>query len=95
MRVKAREFLIGLLADLLGGSHAYLLPCEAVFDYLCKNRSIESSVEEMKENENKSCSSRHGPVPNFEEYEPPAAAEASRIIERRFGLFRESGGIGT
>ena len=94
-QVKAREFLINLLADLLGGSHAYLLPCEAVFDYLAKKRSIESSVEEMKENDNKSCSSRYGPVPNFEEYDSPGDDEAIRIIERRFGLFRESGGMGT
>ena len=93
--VKAREFLINLLADLLGGSHAYLLPCEAVFDYLSKKRSIESSVEEMKENENKACSSRYGPVPNFEEYEPLGDDEASQVIERRFGLFLEAGGMGT
>ena len=93
-QAKAREFLTNLLADLLGGSHAYLLPCEAVFDYLSKKRSIESSVEEMKENENKSCSSRYGPVPNFEEYDPPGFEEAQRLIERRFGLFLESGGIG-
>ena len=31
-QANAREFLINLLADLLGGSHAYLLPCEAVFE---------------------------------------------------------------
>jgi exodeoxyribonuclease V gamma subunit len=93
-QAKAREFLTMLLADLLGGSHAYLLPCEAVFDYLAGKRSIESSVEEMKENENKSCSSRYGPVPNFEEYDPPDDDEAQRIIKRRFGLFLESGGMG-
>ncbi len=93
-QAKAREFLTNLLADMLGGSHAYLLPCEAVFDYLSKKRSIESSVEEMKENENKSCSSRYGPVPNFEEYDPPDFEEAQRLIERRFGLFLESGGMG-
>jgi exodeoxyribonuclease V gamma subunit len=90
---KAREFLLNLLADLLQDSHAYLLPCEAVFDYLSKQRSIESSVEEMKENDNKSCSSRYGPVPNFEDYDPPDEEEASRVIERRFGLFREAGGM--
>jgi exodeoxyribonuclease V gamma subunit len=93
-QVKAREFLTNLLADLLGGSHAYLLPCEAVFDYLSRKRSIESSVEEMKENDNKACSSRYGPVPNFEDYDPPDRDEAQRIIDRRFGLFVESGGLG-
>ena len=30
----------------------------------------------MKESESKSCSSRYGPVPNFEEYEPPGEDEA-------------------
>ena len=49
----------------------------------------------MKENDNKSCSSRYGPVPNFEEYDPPGDDEARQIIERRFGLFLESGGMGT
>jgi exodeoxyribonuclease V gamma subunit len=92
---KARQFLINLVGDLLGGKHASLLPCEAVFDYVSKNRSIESSVDEMKESENKPCSSRYGPVPHFEDYEPPGVDEASRIIERRFGLFLESGGMGT
>jgi exodeoxyribonuclease V gamma subunit len=94
-QAKAREFLINLLGDLLGGSHAYLLPCEAVFDYLSKNRSIQASVEEMKESDNKSCSSRYGPIPNFEEYEPLGDDEAKQAIERRFGLFRASGGMGT
>ena len=62
---------------------------------LFRSRSIESSVDEMKESENKPCSSRYGPVPHFEDYEPPGVDEASRIIERRFGLFLESGGMGT
>ena len=93
--VRAREFLIALLSDLLGSSHAYLLPCEAVFDFLSRNRSIQSSVEEMKESEGKACSSRYGPVPNFEEYEPPDDDEVHRIVQRRFGLFWESGGMGT
>jgi exodeoxyribonuclease V gamma subunit len=90
---RAREYLVNLLSDLLGGSHAYLLPCEAVFEYVSKERPIESSIEDMKENENKSCSSRYGPVPNFEEYDPPNEHEARRIIERRFGLFHASGEI--
>ncbi len=84
--------MINLLADLLGGSHTYLLPCEAVFEYFLKKRSIQSSVEEMKENDSKSCSSRYGPVPNFEEYDPPDDDLAIQMIERRFGLFRETGG---
>ncbi len=92
--VKGRQFLTELLTDLLGGPHAYLLPCEAVFDYLSQGNSIERIVEEMKENDRTSCSSRYGPVSNFQEYDPPGEDEAHRIIARRFGLFLETGGMG-
>jgi exodeoxyribonuclease V gamma subunit len=90
---RARTFLTDLLADLLGGSHAYLLPCEAVFAHLLKGTSIQDFVEKIKESENESCSSRYGPVPHFEQYDPPEEEKAREMIERRFGLFRDSGGI--
>jgi len=91
----ARRFFTTVLADLLGGPHDYLLPCEAVFDYLDpkKKGSIAGSVEAMKENDRASCSSRYGPVPDFERYDPPAEEKAHAMIERRFGLFRDSGGM--
>jgi exodeoxyribonuclease V gamma subunit len=89
----AHRFLTTVLADLLGEPHDYLLPCEAVFAYLEKGRSIEESVEEMKEDDRKPCSSRYGPVPDFERYNPPDKDEAQAMIERRFGLFRECGGM--
>jgi len=91
---RARQFLTTVLADLLGGPHEYLLPCEAVFDFLDpkKRSSIAGSVEGMKENDRASCSSRHGPVPDFERYDPPDEDDAHAMIERRFGLFRDSGG---
>ena len=44
---RAREFLTGVLADMLGGEHAYLLPCEAVFDYLAKGTPVAESVATM------------------------------------------------
>lgn len=91
---KSREFLVNLIADMLGGPHAYLLPCEAVFEAIDKGRRVDSSVEEMKEDEHKSCSSRHGPVSDFTVYDPPPEDEVHRIIDRRFGLFRDSGGLG-
>ncbi len=47
----------------------------------------------MKESDSSACSSRYGPVPHFEQYDPPAEDEARGMIERRFGLFRDSGGI--
>jgi exodeoxyribonuclease V gamma subunit len=90
----ARQFLTTVLADLFGGPHDYLLPCEAVFDCLNpkKKRAIADAVEDMKENPRSSCSSRYGPVPDFERYDPPDQDEAHAMIERRFGLFRDSGG---
>jgi len=94
-RKRAHRFLITLLGDLFGASHAYLLPCEAVFDYLSErtHNPIETSVERMKDNDRQACSSRYGPVPNFEEYDPPDKEKAHAIIERRFGLFRDAGGL--
>jgi exodeoxyribonuclease V gamma subunit len=93
--VQARGFLIDLLRDLFGGSHAYLLPCEAVFDYLFKEARtpIAVSVEKMKESDRQQCSSRYGPVPDFEQYDPPHEQQARVIIERRFGLFRDAGEV--
>ena len=92
---RARQFLITLLGDLFGGSHAYLLPCEAVFDYLSEktHTPIETSVTRMKDNDRQACSSRYGPVPNFEYYDPPDNEEAHAIVERRFSLFRDAGGM--
>jgi exodeoxyribonuclease V gamma subunit len=93
--VRARQFLTDLIGDLLGSPHDYLLPCEAVFDLLDSERkkAIAASVEAMKENPRAACSSRYGPVPNFAQYEPPDEDRARAIIERRFGLFRDSGGL--
>jgi exodeoxyribonuclease V gamma subunit len=92
---RARGFLTNLVADLLNGPHSYLLPCEAVFKHLGpKQTSIESSVERMKEDNREPCSSRYGPVPNFEQYDALGEDQARQIVERRFGLFRDSGGMG-
>jgi exodeoxyribonuclease V gamma subunit len=92
-QARAREFLTNIVADLIGGSHAYLLPFEAVLQFWEKGTSIEDSVAEFKESEQARCSSEHGPVRDFRRYDPPEEAEARAMIERRFGLFRESGGM--
>jgi exodeoxyribonuclease V gamma subunit len=92
---RARRFLTDLVADLLGGPHDYLLPCEAVFEYLSpKNKkSLAEIIEALKEDDYPTHSSRYGPVPNFAEYDAPEEERALGIIERRFGLFRDSGGL--
>lgn len=91
---RARQFLADVLADMLGGTHAYLLPCEAVFAALSKGEPIGLSVERMKEDDRAACSSRYGPVTDFTLYDPPDEDEARAMIERRFALFRDSGGLG-
>jgi exodeoxyribonuclease V gamma subunit len=94
-RRRAREYLAGVLAEMLGQRHAYLLPCEAVFAYLSRKQTpIAQSIEEMMENDRVACSSRRGPVPDFTLFEPPGEDEALAMIERRFGLFRDCGGLG-
>jgi exodeoxyribonuclease V gamma subunit len=89
----ARAYLTNLLSDMLSAPHAYLLPCEAVFKYLNKQIPVETTVEELKEDPRSSCSSRYGPVPNFALYDPPGDEEAEAMIESRFGLFRDCGGM--
>ena len=91
---RAREYLTGVLGEMLGGQHAYLLPCEAVFAFLTEGTPVAASVEEMIENTKSACSSRWGPVPDFTLYDPPDEDVARAMIERRFGLFRDSGGVG-
>jgi exodeoxyribonuclease V gamma subunit len=94
-RGRAREYLAGVLADMLGQRHAYLLPCEAVFAFLSEKQTpIAESVEAMVESDRIPCSSRWGPVPDFTRYDPPSEADARALIERRFGLFRDCGGLG-
>jgi exodeoxyribonuclease V gamma subunit len=93
--LRARRFLTDVVADLLAGPHEYLLPCEAVFDFLNpkNSKSIAQIVELMKEADHSSCSSRYGQVPDFTRYEPPDEDQARQLVERRFGLFRDSGGM--
>ena len=68
---------------------------DAVAALLAKGEPIGTSVERMKEDERERCSSRYGPVPDFASYDAPDEAEALRMIDRRFGLFRDTGGMDT
>jgi exodeoxyribonuclease V gamma subunit len=91
---RARQFLTDVVTDLLAGEHEYLLPCEAAFAFLDpeNKKPIGATVELMKEDDHVPCSSRYGPVSGFDRYEPLDDDEAAAIVERRFGLFRASGG---
>jgi exodeoxyribonuclease V gamma subunit len=91
---EARAYLATVVGDLLNGSHAYLLPCEAVFELARTPDSVERVVDGLRES-GRGFSSLYGPVPHAERFPPPPEAEARAAIERRFGLFfraRRDGG---
>jgi exodeoxyribonuclease V gamma subunit len=91
---RARAYLTGVVADMLGKPHEYLLPCEAVFAFLGpKATPISRSIEAMVDGR-ESCSSEWGPVPDFTRYGPPDEDDARAMIESRFGLFRDCGALG-
>jgi hypothetical protein len=82
-RDEARAYLGTLVGDLLGSSHEYLLPCEAVFDHLNKpEKHIYGLVEQLK-SKRQGMSSLYGPITELEHLHAPYDADA--IIERRFG----------
>lgn len=80
---EARAYLTALVADMLGGSHEYLLPCEAVFAYRDKpDRPIASVIEGLK-SRGAGMSCFYGPVSQIDHLDTPRDADA--VIERRFG----------
>jgi exodeoxyribonuclease V gamma subunit len=82
-RDEARAYLGVLVADLLGSSHEYLLPCEAVFEHLDRpERSLFGIVEQLKAR-GMGFSSLFGPVTQLDSLQAPFDADA--LIERRFG----------
>jgi len=95
---RARAWLTAIAEDILGGPHAYLLPCEAA--YLEHNDRKDGSpadgarlralVQEMAGNEWTRFSSLWGPVPSPRLYEPPSIDQAELFVSRRFEpLFRD------
>jgi exodeoxyribonuclease V gamma subunit len=90
---EAIVWLRGLARDLLGASHAYFFPCEAVFVHRRNTdqpfvpvlqqarallRDADGSVE---------LRSAYGPVPRLREYPIPEEATARAMAEDRFGAF--------
>ncbi|MCG8422711.1 MAG: exodeoxyribonuclease V subunit gamma [Proteobacteria bacterium] len=79
----ALEYLGLLIADLLGSSHEYLLPCEAVFEQLYNpDKSIFAIVEQLKAR-GMGFSSLYGPITQLDDLYAPV--DADLLIERRFG----------
>ncbi len=89
---QARSWLAALAADLLTGPHAYLLPCNAVFEEYWERgakspvngTSLSLMIKRMAANERSYFPSLWGPVPSPRLYEPPPAAAVKEMVERRF-----------
>jgi len=80
---EARAHLSTLLADLLGGSHDYLMPCEAVFTAHDKNAaSVTPLIDKLVRSSRPRFSCVYGPVTNLSGLAAPA--DADDIMERRF-----------
>jgi exodeoxyribonuclease V gamma subunit len=94
-REEALRYLGGLAAELLGGVHAYLLPCEAVFFTYAKSQQrtlleparVQADAVRRASTPTVACSSRWGPVPDVASYPPPPADELAAILARRFAPF--------
>jgi exodeoxyribonuclease V gamma subunit len=95
-RDEASAWLRGIVRELVGGPHAYLLPCEAVFVHRQRGpsgsvtRVIEEARAKLRESEGApALRSAYGPVPRPQEHPTPEEALARAMIERRFGSFFE------
>ena len=79
----ALAYVSTLVADLLGSSHEYLLPCEAVFELMDRpDRTIYGIVEQYK-SRGMGFSSLYGPVTQIDGLTAPL--QADELITRRFG----------
>ncbi|MES1205895.1 MAG: exodeoxyribonuclease V subunit gamma [Pseudomonadota bacterium] len=86
----ARDYLAGLVAEMLAGVHAYLFPCEAVFRSLDGgSMSLTERIDQVRTDDfyRRHSSSNWGPVPDPFEYPTPDAARAQAMLAGRFGPF--------
>jgi exodeoxyribonuclease V gamma subunit len=93
-RDEASAWLRGVVRELLGGPHAYFLPCEAVFVHRQRGRAasvapvIEEARQKLRDSDGApALRSAYGPVPRPQEHPAPDEVDARVMIERRFGAF--------
>lgn len=91
---KARIYLANLVADMLSGPHAYLLPCEAVFFYQkglekdqqkYPSQTLKEHIEKLQNNPRVYLCP--GPVSQLDSFRIPDEEEAQAWVQRRFSLF--------
>jgi hypothetical protein len=91
----ARARLTELAADLLGGVHPYLMPCEGVFTWRRRQRkgeamTVSEAVLLLRDDGVTRLSSRFGPVADALRYPVPADREADSFVARRFQTYFDS-----
>lgn len=92
---EARHLLGGLLRDLLGGAHAYFLPCEAVFwrpeagaRLLAQTSPAELARAIERERRRREAETfARGPIRDGHRYPSPPPADALAIARRRFEAY--------
>jgi hypothetical protein len=89
-RDEAAARLSDLTADLLGGVHAYFLPCEGVFTWRRRQRNGEAmtlpqAIMLVRDDGFSRLASDRGPVADSRRYPVPAESEAKARVTRRFG----------
>lgn len=87
----SQDYLRNLVSDITGHAHDYLLPLDAVLDwkYASKNNSLETLINDSRENNRKGNSCSYGPV-RAADYAAPWNDAAEELAERRLGLFFEA-----
>jgi exodeoxyribonuclease V gamma subunit len=93
-RDEAIVWLRGVVRELLGGPHAYFLPCEAVFVHAARGAGepvtavLEEARAKLGDAERPlALRSAYGPVPRPAAYPAPDEGAAQTMIARRFGAF--------
>jgi exodeoxyribonuclease V gamma subunit len=100
---EARGWLRGVVRDLLQETHAYFLPCEAVFVHAAPGASeplgacLEKARAKLARSDGPlALRSAYGPVPHPDRFPSPSEEAAAGMIARRFGAYfarrGESGG---
>jgi exodeoxyribonuclease V gamma subunit len=91
---EAKGWLRGVLRDLMQETHAYFLPCEAVFVHARSSTGepleacIEAGRARLKRSDGSpSLRSAYGPVPRPYAYPAPSEEAATAMVTRRFGAY--------
>jgi predicted DNA-binding protein len=81
----SRQYLRGVIEDMLTQVHAYYMPVEVVFEHMRSEESVAQISERKRRSRWEATSSDHGPIHDPERYQAPD--DAQKIIQKRYGLY--------